>query len=428
MKRLLVLSNEPFSAGSSNGRTMMNLLLEYERSKIAQFYIHGTPDRAFCQNYFCVSDRDALNAFLHKPTAKSNQQPKTGEGQAQSKTAEGLATANTPSRNIRRSCRNRLLRDFVWSSFAWWNKAFDEFLDDFSPEVVLLQAGDAPFMYRIARKIASRFGVPLVMYNSENYVLKRYMYSDAQQQKFWHALLMHRLKTEYRRFMEQVSFCIYSMDQLEEDYQQRYPHTGKSTVLYTVSDLAPRTETSQTGQPFRVVYCGNLGVGRVAPMAEFARVLHEIDERAVLDVYGRFVSKADQQLLCSIPGVNYHGVVAYEVIPDILRQADMVMHCENKDRIENLRTAFSTKIADSLAIGTPFLVFADREYPFVKYLLRNRCAHIAGDKEELKSVLQQCRSDLTYRYQFVENALLTAAENHSAESNCRKFNAIIETI
>ena len=120
--------------------------------------------------------------------------------------------------------------------------------------------------------------------------------------------------------------------------------------------------------------------------------------------------------------------MAYEAIPDILRQADMVMHCENKDRLANLRTAFSTKIADSLAVGTPFLVFADREYPFVKYLLRNQCAHIAGNAEELKVVLRQCRNDLTYRYQFVENALLTAAENHSTKGNCRKFNAIIETI
>lgn len=419
MKRLLVLSNEPFSAGSSNGRTMMNLLLEYERSNIAQFYIHGTPDLEFCQNYFCVSDQDALNAFLHKPTAKKNQQPKTGEGQA---------PANTPSRNIRRSCRNRLLRDLVWSSFAWWSNAFDRFLDAFSPEVILLQAGDAPFMYRIARKIANRFGAPLVMYNSENYVLKRYMYSDAQQQKFWHSLLMRRLKTEYRRFMEQVSFCIYSMDQLEEDYQQVYPHAGKSTVLYTVSDLAPRTESGQTNQPFRVVYCGNLGVGRIVPLVEFARILHEVDNDAVFDVYGQFVSTADEDLLCKVPGVNYHGVVAYEAVPDILRQADMIMHCENKDRLVNLRTAFSTKIADSLAVGTPFLVFADREYPFVKYLLRNQCAHIAGNAEELKAVLQQCRSDLTYRYQFVENALLTAAENHSTKGNCRKFNAIIETL
>jgi len=428
MKRLLVLSNEPFSEGSSNGRTMMNLLLEYERSKIAQFYIHGTPDRTFCQNYFCVSDRDALNAFLHRPTAKSSHQQNAEDGSPQAKSTEGQAATKMPVRKIRRSCRNLLLRDAVWSSLAWWNKAFDDFLDEFSPEVILLQAGDAPFMFRIARKIAKRFGVPLVMYNSENYVLKQYMYNGAQQQKFWHALLMHRLKTEYRRFMKQVNFCIYSMDQLEEDYQQVYPHIGKSTVLYTVSDLKPRTAAAHTEQPFRVVYCGNLGVGRITPLVEFARILHEVDNEAVFDVYGRFVSKADKDLLCEVPGVDYHGVVAYEVVPDILRQADMVMHCENKERLVNLRVAFSTKIADSLAVGTPFVVYADLEYPFVKYLLRNRCAHIAGDAEELKTVLHKCRSDLTYRYQFVENALLTAAENHSTESNCRKFHAIMETI
>lgn len=52
MKRILILSNEPFSPGPSNGRTMMNLLPEYERSSIAQAYIHRIPDRAFVKAVF----------------------------------------------------------------------------------------------------------------------------------------------------------------------------------------------------------------------------------------------------------------------------------------------------------------------------------------------------------------------------------------
>lgn len=398
----------------------MNLVQEYDKASIAQFYIHGRPDKDFCDHYFGVSDRDALNAFLHKKARKN-----TLQGQVKSAEVVG----GQPERKIRRSCRNLLLRDLVWMSFAWWKRDFERFLTDFSPQVVLLQAGDAPFMFAIARKIAKKFAVPLLMYNSENYVLKQYMYNGAQHDGIWHTLLQRRLKKQYACFMKRADFCIYSMEQLEADYQQAYPHPGKSTTLYTVSDLQAGDNVQRTeDKVFHLVYCGNLGVGRVKPLAELAATLHEVDPAAVLDIYGRFVSPQEQEYVCAVPGVEYHGVVDYDKVPDILRQADMIVHCENKNRLANLRTAFSTKIADSLAIGTPFLVFAVREYPFVQYLLRNQCAHVASDLEELKTVLHNCRHDLEYRRQFVENALATAERNHSVSGNCRKFNTIVETV
>ena len=62
--RLLVVSNEPFNASSSNGRTMQNFLRNVEPQDLAQFYIHGTPDLDFCHHYFQVSDGDALWVFL----------------------------------------------------------------------------------------------------------------------------------------------------------------------------------------------------------------------------------------------------------------------------------------------------------------------------------------------------------------------------
>ena len=65
-KKLLVVSNEPFSASSSNGRTLMNFFIGYPKEKLAQFYIHGNPDESFCANYYQNSDNDALRYFLFK--------------------------------------------------------------------------------------------------------------------------------------------------------------------------------------------------------------------------------------------------------------------------------------------------------------------------------------------------------------------------
>lgn len=106
----------------------------------------------------------------------------------------------------------------------------------------------------------------------------------------------------------------------------------------------------------------------------------------------------------------------------------MVVHCENSDRLQDLKYAFSTKIADSLASGTPFLVYATRDYPFVQYLEKHSAAHIAGDKEELERILKKCLTDTDYLLKPVSNALSLVEKNHSIENNVLIFQNIINSV
>ena len=166
-------------------------------------------------------------------------------------------------------------------------------------------------------------------------------------------------------------------------------------------------------------------MGRDEALNEVAKALYEIDKRARLDIYGAFKSEQSKNRLCSNPNVTYHGFVNYDQIPQLMSNASMLLHCENSKRLLNLKYAFSTKIADSLSSGKPFLVYATKEYPFVQYLLNNECAHVAGNYEELKMVLKECIENKKYLYGFVDNAKAVAYKNHNKERNCQKVNEII---
>ncbi len=411
-KRILIISNEALDSSSSNGRTMMNLLKRFAPENLAQFYIHGSPDYDICKNYFKSSDINALRTFLflkRKPEIIDSNLAKSNDQLA----------SNVKNKN----CVKRLLRNMAWMSFRWWKKDFDEFVDSFSPDVVLLQAGDAPFMYAIALKISKKYNIPIVMYNSESYVLKEYMYNGADKNRISHFFLKSSLKKQYKRIMGMVSYCIYSAEYLEREYQKKYPHKGKSCTLYTISEMPRLPDNSN--ETFNLLYCGNLGVGRDEPLAEIAKILYEVDPNAKLDIYGKFISKESEDLVCSNENVNNNGFVPYDEIPRIMSEASMLIHTEHPDRLENLKNAFSTKIADSLASGRPFLVYASREYPFVKYLIENDCAHIASNEEELKEILEKCISDKEYRNKYVDNALATAQKNHNIETICNKMLEII---
>ena len=412
-QKVLVISCEAFSDSNSNGRTIKNMLLHIPKLCIAQFYIHGIPDTGFCEHYFRVSDNDALRAFL----GKRSRQISTSDSQ------------KIDAKNClkpKRSYRNLVLRNIVWQSRRWWTKDFDAFLLSFSPDFVLLQAGDSPFMYSIAIQVANFCKAKLVMYNSESYVLKKYMYASTRKNDFWHFLLMNSLQRQYRKFMKRVDYCIYSMEALEEVYQQKFPHKNKSCSLYTVSEFLPVSDKG--GEVFSLLYCGNLGVGRDKPLAELAKILYEVDKTAVFDIYGRFTNKESEELVCSNPNVHFHGFVDYKEIPNLMEKASMLVHCENNDRLENLKYAFSTKIADSIASTRPFLVYASREYPFIQYLQKNNCAHIASTPEELKEILKKCIKDKKFRFKYSENAKLTALRNHNKEVNSRKMIEILNNL
>ena len=410
-KKVMIISNEPLSNTSSNGRTLRNFFLDFPKEQIAQFYIHGEPDGGVCSSYYQVSDRDALNAVLfRKPERKLSKEMPSG--------------ASREPKRYKKNCRTMLIRDIVWRSYRWWKKDFNKFIKDFAPDVVLLQAGDAPFMYAIALKISKKRKIPVVMYNSEAYVLKEKMYSDVKKYSIWHMSLHRRLKRIYKKLMQKVNFCIYSTEYLEEKYQKKYPHPGKSCTLYTVSEL-PLLEDTSDKNKFSLLYCGNLGVGRVRPLDEMAKVLFEVDPNAMLKVYGKFVNEEDKMLLCSNPNVFYGGTVPYDEVPKLMSNASMLIHCENAERLDDLRGAFSTKIADSLACGRPFLVYATREYPFVQYLEKYNCAHIATHIEELKNILMKNFTDEAYRTKYVQNALNVAQSNHSVIVNSKQFLKIL---
>lgn len=416
--KVLVVSNNCFNKSDSNGRTLMNFFMGYPKENLAQFYLHGEPDFNVCANYYCVSDNDALRAFKSLRVYS-----KDGLIECHDVESENVVHEKKQAKN----CRNRVLRDIVWRSYRWWNRCFNKFLQEFRPEVILLQAGDSPFMYNIARKIAKKFSLPLIMYNSENYVLKEKLYASSSKKDIWHNILQKRLKKEYKRIMKNIDFCVYSTEYLEECYQKAYPHEGKSTALYTVTDMKD-CSSEQEVAPFNLLYCGNLGVGRVYPLDELAKTLALVDKNATLRVFGKFTDEQSQKLICDNQNVVYGGIIPYEQVSEEIKKSSMVIHVENPDRLQNLLGAFSTKIADCLACGKPFLVYATREYPFVQYLEKNNAAHIAGKVEELKEILVKAIDDIGYRNKFIDNALRLVKERHSAKKTQEEMLTILQKI
>lgn len=418
MKRLLIISNTAMNESSSNGRTLKNLLYSFDAEELAQFYIKDTPDFSCCKNYYQISDKTVLKAVINPLFRKSI------HGKI-SCSCTNEVSKDTAKSNIVRSCRNLYVRNLLWSMKRWWTDDFEEFLDDFAPQAVLLYAGDAPFMFDIARLIAKKRNIPLFMYNCENYVLKKTMYAGVNEHSIWYRLLENSLKTAYSRFMNDVKYCFYISEYLENKYQLSYPHHGKSHAVYTAASMSDYRGEITDSDIFTLLYCGNLGVGRTDALLSLSKVLYRVDSKAKLKIFGSFPDKVSEERLTTSPNVEFGGRIPYEQVLEETKKCSMVIHCENPECLDDLLCAFSTKIADYLACGRPMLIYALRDYPFVQYLEQHKAAHIAADEAELSKVLSECIKNKAYREKFVGNALSLADKNHNLKKNGELVKSII---
>ena len=199
-KRVLILSNECLSVRTANGRTLDNFFVGYPKEGLAQFSLQSvSPDFDRCEKYFCVSDGEALNAFLK------------GKKVGKRLTPEQEAAPAASCKSHSRTALTMMLRNLAWNSGRWRKGGFSQFVRDFDPQVILVQAGDCGFMLRLARKLAKQYEIPLVVYNSEGYFFKKFDYFRANGIAHWvYPLFRRGFCREFRKLMRSADHVIYN--------------------------------------------------------------------------------------------------------------------------------------------------------------------------------------------------------------------------
>ena len=398
---VLLIANEGISHHNSNGRTVMMLLTLLKKEHLFQFYIHDDPEEDALNKSFCVTDSEALTSFL----------PFLARGQ------KGTGSKKQPIST--RNCRRLFLRNFVWNTRSWWKKDFDVFLKNVSPRIILLNAGDAPFMLNLAIKVKKRTNAKLIVFTTENYVLKNKLYNSAKTYSFWHLLFRHSLRKSYKRIIRNSDGFVFNSEFLKDSFLRKYPKIKNAIFLMNSSDL--KTINYKKSESFTISYLGNTGVGRIDCLNELASLIDDLGLGIRFIICGEISRQEYKSTIVSHKCVEYLGKVSYGEVAQIMAQSTMILHCENSSRLDNLRTAFSTKIADILTIGVPFFVYASREYPFVQYLEKNKAAHIASNISEARELLTRCYHDYEFLTGHLKEALSLANKNHNVINNSTKM-------
>lgn len=416
--KILVISNNCFSKTDSNGRTLGNFFAGWPKEKLAQFYIQNAyPDFDVCDNFFRVTDSQALRAVFGKKAG--------GPVKKNDAVIDTVSNSVVPSKKRKRDALTMIARNIIWKIGSWKKCGFDLWVEEFCPQAVLLQAGDNSFMFALARKTAEKYAIPLFIYNSEGYYFKNFDYFRAKGiAHILYPLFRAGFCREFRKTQKVAAFNFYLCDGLKKEYDKEF--NTPSTVIYTSSELKFLGDTP-LHDGFTVSYLGNLGVGRHEGLIEIAKVLQEISENYHLDVYGKIPNERVKSSLDNCKGIRYKGFVSYDEVIEVMKNSDLLVHTESFSDFykEDLKFAFSTKIADSLASGKCFLLFAPEIVESYKYLEENQLAYTVNSLQELQKTLRLLLSNPKAREKYTENALRAVETKHSLEKNKKLFVDII---
>jgi hypothetical protein len=422
--RVLVMSVNAFSMSGSNGKVLGQLFCEWPTDKIAQFYVYNEiPDMPVCRNYFRVTDKEAMKSFITGKKFGRHIAVFEKSGQNGKTTSLGAGNAKKPKKNPL-TC---LLRDLVWNSGRWKSRAFDDWLNAFQPEIIVLMAGGSSFMNNAAVDLSIKRKIPLVTFNTENYYFKKFNFLKGAGWGFLYPLYRAECVHAFRRLMKNSSYDIYGNDELQELYTNEF---GKqSTVIYQSTSLN-NVDIRAEQRTKTFTYTGNLGLNRHIALGEIATALQKISCDFVLDIYGKAPSKKVEEYLFSQNGIRFHGFVSYDEVKKIIKNSDLLFHAESFEqfRVRDLQTAFSTKISDSLASGRCFVLYADKSIACAKYLQKYDCACVITSQNELSYKLKEIINNGDLRRHYITNALAVAEKNHNAKRNSEKIHAILLSV
>ena len=118
-----------------------------------------------------------------------------------------------------------------------------------------------------------------------------------------------------------------------------------------------------------------------------------------------------------------------EFIKDFFN-AEVLLHTEafDEDSIDLVKHSVSTKIADSLFSGIPLLAFGPDSVSSMKHLIRNDCAVIATNPDELRNAVFKVLNDKDECMRVAEKAVNTAIIYHDRTKNSKTLKNILTYI
>lgn len=421
--KILIVSNNSLSQTRNNGKTLKMMFSEFDKSELCQFFCRGNGDVDFtaASNFYYISDIQVLKKMF-MPWKTSGYVVKHPENNTQ----QGQAYTKGPI--IPRTAFTQYLRELVWGSAKWDDRAFWKWIDQNHPDAVFFMGSYSIYMHRIVRKIHKRNRIPVITYFTDDYII----YPN---DSFYKYLLIK----EYRKTIAESSLCYAIGDDMAEEYSAFFKKPFKA-----IMNIVPFKDWSDNKETKKVIisYFGSLYYDRDKAIKHLAQFIKDkakdfLKVDYTIRVYSASILSQKEIDEFKSLNVEIKGFVSGERMLKAQNETDINLHVEsdNEDYKKLTKLCVSTKIPEYLISSKPTIAFGPKDVASIKIFASiDERMVISSEEVSIKGTtvsnnLVELINDVNVRNDIASKCHKYACKHYLRETVAKEFKrSIIEVI
>lgn len=408
--RVLVITRAPWRNDNNTGNTMTNFFSDTKDVEFYNLYFRDQlPKNDIVVKSFAISEGQLIKNLLKRtPVGKE--------------VCEQDTTSLNSEDSIYKSAKKigtillTFVRDMLWSIGRWKSNNFKKFLEEIKPDVVFMPVFNCFYPHKILQFVKKQTGAKIILFHADdNYTLKQFSLSPL----YW--LYRFNLRKWVRKSVK-ISDVNYAISYIQkEEYEKAFNKPFKVLTKGLDFDETPKFKT-EYNSPLQLVFTGNIGVNRWKSLAIIAEALKEINAhgiKAQMKIYTATpITEKMEKALNIEDSSKIMGFVDSNEVAGIQSNADMLIHVEAMDLKNKLlvRQSFSTKLVDYFKSARSILAVGPKDVASIDHLIRNDCAIVADNKQELIQNLTECINNNNKLTEIAVKGYECGKKHHNKES------------
>ena len=417
--KVLIVSNNPLSETSNNGKTLASLFQEFPDDRVAQLYFSPElPSARPGVRYFQVRDSDLLHApvsrvVVGEPVAVAPIGGRTEEPVV----APAVKNPRISRLPVLRGHAALLLREVIWRRRDPSLGRLGQWLESVAPDLVFLCAGDSVFAYRVAQQIRRLTGARMAVFLTDDYVLEgRWPWGLGE-------LRRRMIAAHLRRAVHDSAAFFTISPTMRDTYAAVF---GKDSTVVGNVTASLRLDGSSSRDDGRqlLVYAGSLHSGRaqvlgdlVGAVAAYNKTAGAGRRPAFLEIYtGTVLEGRDLDRLNRKGSSRVLPLVQPSRYRQVINEADILVHVESfePESVAITRLSLSTKIPEYLSVAKPLLAIGPSNIASMRYL--TSIAHTVTDLDDLSHQVGILLDDSSLQASLGERAGEYFAAHHTPDA------------
>ena len=409
------------SWNSKVGDNTFPLLIEgLPKENISNLFIREeTPDSPVCDNYFRISEGKVMKSIFKHSVKTGERVVKGTEDNSQLQDEQ----KELYSKKARFYYLKLFIRELIWFIGKWKTKELDQFIEEASPDIVIYEMSRYIHLNNVIRYIIKKCGARGVgCFWDDTFTYKQEKSIGYKALRFFQRKNLKRLAGETKEF-----FAITPKTKREAD---EFFNINCTVLTKAITEFSQYKEP--TGElPLKMLYTGNLAIGRDETMLLIADALKELNKdgtKITLDIYTN-TALSDKYK----NGLNTKFSKLYDAIPqseviEKQKEADILLFVESlKDDNKIARLSFSTKITDYYAAGKCIFAVGNKDLAPVELFIEEDSAVVVTEADEIQEKISQFVNMETLK-KYSAKAYETGKRSYSAEVVKEKFFTVLNGI